>query len=438
VNLDVAPGFTGVAPVVGSSPIGPLTGTKYPGALVRPDMHGFEPRVGIAWRPIPASTLVVRVSYGVWDDTSVYLSAAESMAQQAPLSTSLNVANSSTCPLTLADGFPTGCAGTTADSFAIDPNLRVGYAQIWQLSAQRDLPGALVMTVTYQGVKGTHGMQEFLPNTYPIGAVNPCPSCPSGFVYRTSGGNSTREAGMVQLRRRLRSGFTAMLDYTFAKALDDDAQVGAQGYVSATSAAGQPSGSASIAQNWRDLRAERGLSTFDQRHLVTAEMQYTTGMGLGGGTLLGGWRRRMLNEWTVMSRISAGTGLPETPIYMATVPGTGITGTIRPDLTGASIYAAPRGYHLNCAAFSAPAAGEWGTARRDSITGPEQFSLDAVLLRSFRLRNPFNLDVRIDAMNALNHISFTSWNTMTNSATFGLAEGANSMRSLQITGRLRF
>jgi hypothetical protein len=41
-------------------------------------------------------------------------------------------------------------------------------------------------------------------------------------------------------------------------------------------------------------------------------------------------------------------------------------------------------------------------------------------------------------MNALNHISFTSWNTMTNSATFGLAEGANSMRSLQITGRLRF
>ena len=95
------------------------------------------------------------------------------------------------CILTLANGFQ-HCLGAAADTFAIDPNLRVGYAQNWQLSAQRDLAWALVMTATYLGTKGTHGMQEFLPDTYPIGAANPCPSCQSGFVYRTSGGNSTR------------------------------------------------------------------------------------------------------------------------------------------------------------------------------------------------------------------------------------------------------
>ena len=70
------------------------------------------------------------------------------------------------------------------------------------------------MTATYLGTKGTHGMQEFLPNTYPIGAANPCLTCQSGFVYRTSGGNSTRESGQLQLRRRLRSGFTASVEYT--------------------------------------------------------------------------------------------------------------------------------------------------------------------------------------------------------------------------------
>ena len=64
-----------------------------------------------------------------------------------------------------------------------------------------------------------------------------------------------------------------------------------------------------------------------------------------------------------MSQITSGTGLPETPIFLATVPGTGMTGTIRPDLTGAPIYTAPAGYHLNAAAFAAPAAGAWGTAR---------------------------------------------------------------------------
>lgn len=445
VNLDVAPGFAVVSPVLGSNPQGPLSGQVYPSSLVRPDKRGFQPRIGISWRPLPASTMVVRAGYGIYTDTSVYLSSAEMMSQQAPLSKSVNVANSAACPLTLANGF-LNCEGITEQAFAVDPNLRVGYAQSWQLAVQRDMPGAMVMTATYMGIKGTHGMQQFLPNTYPLGAADPCPACPAGFVYRTSNGNSAREAGQLQLRRRLRSGFTASLQYTYAKAMDNDAQVGAQGHVAATSAsststgstASQPSAAPTIAQNWLDLRAERGLSTFDQRHLLTMQIQYTTGMGQRGGTLLSGWRGTLLKEWTVMSKISAGSGLPETPVYLASVPGTGVTGTIRPDLTGQPIYSAPAGYFLNAAAYSAPAAGQWGTARRNSITGPNQFSLDASMSRTFRLREPLNLDVRVDATNLLNHVVFTTWNTTVNSTIFGLPMATNPMRTLQLTGRLRF
>ena len=105
VNLDLTPGFSAAAPVVGSDPVGPLTGTHYPSSLVRPDRLGIEPRIGISWRPIPASTVVVRAGYGIYHDTSVYLAPALQLAQQAPLSTSLNAANSAACPLTLADGF---------------------------------------------------------------------------------------------------------------------------------------------------------------------------------------------------------------------------------------------------------------------------------------------------------------------------------------------
>jgi len=439
VNLDVASGYSAVAPVLGNSPKGSLTGMKYPTSLVRPDKLGFQPRIGVSWRPIPASTLVVHAGYGIYDDTSVYLTGGELMSQQAPLSKSASVARSSTCPITLANGFQ-DCAGTTADTFAIDPNLRVGYAQTWQVSAQRDLPRALVMTVSYLGIKGTRGMQEFLPNTYPIGAANRCPDCPAGFVYRTSNGNSTREAGTVQVRRRLRSGFTASLQYTYAKAIDDDSQVGAQGHTAATSATSESQSTVSptIAQNWLNLRGERGLSTFDQRHLFKAQFQYTTGMGMHGGTLFDGWRGTAFKQWTVLSQISAGSGLPETPVYLAAVPGTGVTGTIRPNLTGASLYQAPSGHFLNVAAYSAPTPGQWGTARRDSITGPKQFSLDTSLARTFRLREPLNLDVRVDATNLLNHAVFTTWNSTINSTTFGLPVAANPMRSLQVTGRLRF
>src|SRR5207237_10549712 len=54
VNLDIGPRFTAEAPVVSARPVGVLTGQKYPDSLVQPDRHGFQPRVGIAWRPFPA------------------------------------------------------------------------------------------------------------------------------------------------------------------------------------------------------------------------------------------------------------------------------------------------------------------------------------------------------------------------------------------------
>ncbi len=454
VNLDVAPGFSAVAPVLANSPVGPLTGTRYPSSLLRPDRLGFEPRVGVSWRPIPASTIVVRAGYGIYHDTSVYQTPALALAQQAPLSKSLSVQNSAACPLTLADGF-TPCSAITANTFAVDPNFRVGYAQTWQLAVQRDLPGALQLTATYLGVKGTRGVQQFLPNTYPIGAIKPCPSCPSGFVYQTSGGDSTRESGQLQLRRRLRSGFTASLLYTYSKSIDNDAVLGGGGHVASTSqsqssppqaitmtTSAQTHTSApttpTIAQNWRDLRAERSRSSFDQRHLLNLQAQYTSGEGLGGGTLMSGKRGKLLKEWTVSAQIVAGTGLPETPIYLAAVPGAGFTGTIRPNLTGADVYATRPGYYLNSAAFAAPSPGNWGTAGRNSITGPSQFSLNSSLARTFRPSGRFYLDARVDATNLLNHVVFTSWYPTVNSIQFGVPVAANPMRSLETTLRLRF
>jgi len=464
VNLDVAPGYSAVKPVLGSDPIGPLTGSHYPSSLIRPDKRGFEPRVGISWRPIPASTIVVRGGYGIYDDTSVYQTSVLQLAQQAPLSKSLSVENSATCPLTLANAFEP-CSSITANTFAVDPNFRVGYAQTWQLSIQRDLPGALQLTASYLGVKGTRGVQQFLPNTYPIGAVNPCPSCPAGFVYQGSGGDSTRQAGQVQLRRRLRSGFTASLLYTFSKSMDDDAFLGGQGHVLAgnqTAAppggqgqgSGQGSGGGSsgttstttqsasttpaIAQNWLNLHAERSLSSFDQRHLLNLTAQYTSGEGLRGGTLMGGWPGRLLKEWTFVTTGVVGSGLPETPVYLAAVPGTGITGPIRPNATGAPIAVSHSGQHLNPAAYSAPLAGEWGTAGRNSITGPSTFSLDSSVARTFRPSGRFYLDLKVAATNMLNHPVFTGWNTTVNSTQFGLPLEPNPMRSLETSLRLRF
>jgi len=437
VNLDVASGFTSVTPVLATSPTGTLTGSKYPNSLVRPDKTGFEPRLALSWRPIPGSTVVVRAGYGIYRDTSIYQAVALTLSQQAPLSTSLSVQRSAACPLTLAVGF-INCNTTTPDNFAVDPNFKAGYAQNWQLSVQRDLPFALQLTATYLGIKGSHGVQEYLPNSYALGGTNPCPTCPSGFIYRSSNGNSNRQAGQIQLRRRLRSGFTSSLQYVYSKSLDDDSSLGGQGPVVPGATQATSAANPVLAQNWRDLKAERGLSSFDQRHLLTAQLQYTSGMGIGGSTLLTGWRGKLLKEWTAVAQINAGTGLPETPIYFATLPGTGVSGILRPNVTSAPINSPPAGLFLNPAAFVAPSPGQFGNARKNSVTGPGQFGLNASLARTFRLKDRYNLDLRVDSTNLLNHVVFTTWNTTINSTQFGLPIAANPMRSLQTTMRLRF
>jgi hypothetical protein len=405
--------------------------------------------------------MILRAGYGIYYNTSAYQQIALSMAQQAPLSKSLSIANRVTTPLTLADAF-NASSTATADTFAVDPQFRIGYAQNWQASLQRDLPGSLQMTATYLGIKGTHAVQEFLPNTFPAGAANPCPTCPIGFAYLTSGANSSRNAGELQLRRRLHSGLAATLTYTFSKSIDDAATLGGSPAANQanTGSAATPNGSSTgsfstpnagsaapasgnsagflIAQNWRNLRAERSLSSFDQRHVLAVAAQYTSGIGLAGRTLLSGWRGAMFKEWTVATQVTAATGLPLTPFLLSALQNTGITGTVRPDYTGAPLYAAPVGLYLNPAAYAPPAAGNWGNAGRNSITGPAQFLLNASLGRTFRLNDRLNLDLRVDSTNALNHVTFTAWNTLVSSSQFGLPIATNPMRSMQTTLRVRF
>jgi hypothetical protein len=222
VNLDIAPNFTAVNPVLASDPQGALTGTTYPSSLMRHDKFGIQPRIAIAWRPVAGSSLVVRAGYGIYRNSNVYQSITTMMAQQPPLSTAFSVPSTPDNPLTLARGFvpPTT---TVPNTFAVDPDFKVSASHTWQVAVQRDLPASLTVNLTYLGTKGTNLIQEFLPNTYPSGAANPCLSCPSGYVFLTSDGSSQRHAGQFQVRRRLRNGLTASVQYTLAKAEDDAA-----------------------------------------------------------------------------------------------------------------------------------------------------------------------------------------------------------------------
>jgi hypothetical protein len=398
VNLDVDPRFAAATPVVG--------------AALKPDRRGIQPRLGIALRPIAGSSLVIRAGWGIYRNTAVYQSIALMLAQQPPLSKALSIESTPEQPLTLANGF-NAPAKALSNTFAVDPDFRVSYAHNWQVSVQRDLPASLTVIATYLGTKGSHLMQEFVPNTYPIGAANPCPSCPSGFVYLTSNGSSLKNAAQLQVRRRLRQGLMAVANYTYSKATDN-----AAAFTTADLNGGV------IAQNWLDLDAERAPSAFDQRHLLTAQVEYA-------GT-------SFLRNWVFTSQLTVGSGLPLTPLYLTSLAGTGLTGALRASYTGEPVDAAPPGFYVNPAAFGTPVPGEWGNAGRNSITGPAQFSLNTGITRTFLISNRWSLDWRIDATNILNRVTYSGLNTIVGSPQFGLPNRANAMRKLLSSLRVRF
>jgi hypothetical protein len=383
VNLAVTGDFAAVSPVIGA-------------ALAR-DWRGIEPRLSTSWRPIGGSSVVIRAGYGVYRNTNVYQGIAMLLAQQPPLSRAFTAESTASEALTLATGLVQ--AASSSGTFAVDPRFRVSDAQNWQASIQRDLPLSLTATITYLGTKGSHLMREFLPNTYPNGAANPCPACPTGFVYLTSDGSSRTNALQIQVRRRLRNGFSGLVQYTLSKATDNAAAF------TTASLSG-----AAIAQNWQDLGAEYGRSSFDQRHLVTAQADY-----VGHG-----W----LHDWAFTAQFSRGSGFPLTPVVLVPVVGTGVLGTVRPDLTSTG--------------FAAPAAGAWGTAPRNSLPGPPMFALDAGAGRLLPLKGRATLEWRVDATNVLNRVTYASYETTFGSPQFGLPNRANPMRKVQSTLRVRF
>ena len=69
----------------------------------------------------------------------------------------------------------------------------------------------------------------------------------------------------LRFRRRLTNGFGASASYTLARSIDDASSIGGSGAV--------------VAQNDQDLEAERGLSSFDQRHRFNGDFTYELPFG---------------------------------------------------------------------------------------------------------------------------------------------------------------
>ena len=433
-NLDVAPDFSAVAPVLPGQ-IGPITGKKFPDGLVNPDRNNFAPRLGLAWKPLPKT--VVRAGYGINYNIGQYGQMATQLGFQPPFAIA-QINPALTTPLTLQNGFPAGIAASAnhiTNTYAVDPNYRLAYVQSWNLNIQQEIKTSLVVNIGYTGSKGTHLDIVRAPDQLPTGgprfpACTPAiVSCVQPFLFESSEGSSILHQGTLRIRKRLQHGLSLGGTYTYSKSIDDASSIGG--------------GATVVAQNDLDINAERGLSSFDQRQRFVADYLYDLPFGKDKKWLTGNSvAQTIFGGFAFSGNVTLASGFPFSPRFFGTATdlSRGVTGATRPDLvSGQPIQLGNPTIQdwFNTAAFVAPA-GVFGTAGRNTIIGPGTVSFNMAVSKTVQVKEMQSMELRLSATNVFNNANFTSIDSTVGSRTFGQVIAAGAMRKAQLTARYRF
>ncbi len=420
-NLIVAPDLNACA--AGPSPqscVVPVTGS----GLIQPDRNNFGPRVGFAWKV--QSNTVVRGGYGINYNVSEYSTIITQLAYQPPFSTALTPIAATPGALTLQNGFPAPLAGSITNSYAVSPNLKLPYVQIWNLNVQHEFGNSLVVNVGYNGSKGTDLDIVTMPNRTPTGLLL---SSVQPFQYLVSGGSSILHAGSLRVRKRLSHGLSVGGTYVFSKSIDNASSIGG--------------GAVMVAQNPLNLAAERGLSSFDQRHKFTGDFLYELPFGTNKRWLsASGPMARVFGNWTWSGSFTIASGTPLTPYVLNSIADVarGSSGSLRPDLTGLPLYPVnlSPGLWFNPAAFVTPPVGQYGNAGRNIIIGPGTILFNMSMAKTIPFKDTKSLEFRVTANNVFNHPNYTGVDMNVNSPTFGRLISAGNMRQLLFSSRFRF
>ena len=275
--------------------------------------------------------------------------------------------------------------------------------------------------------------------------------------------SSTYNAGVVELRRRFKSGIFLQASYVFSKVLDD------------------ADGSQNNFQPFIDNANpgnERGRASFDLTHAFKANFAYDLPFGKGHAlSPSNGILSRIVSGWTTSSIITLQSGSPFSVLSgRGTVNRSGRSGleTVDTSLTRAQIESAlqtsfpgsgafagevllinpsfidpntglgvgPDG--LSCTSlvangFCNPGPGQLGNLQRNAFTGPRFFDMDFSVIKKIPITERMYVEVRGDAFNILNHPVFFVGDQNINSTTFGqITSTASTPRIVQIGAKFSF
>jgi hypothetical protein len=422
IDTNSAAGFTQVAEVKAGG-AGPYSG-NLPDSLVYPFRLGLAPRLGLALR-LPKQT-VVRAGFGMNYTNSQYATFATTMAHEPPFANEQTNESAKAGDLTLANGFP---APATTGNYALDPHYHLPYVEVWNIDVQKTLPWGVVLNAGYNGSKGNHLDITSAPGRAPDGASY------SGvlFNYEQAVAFSKFSAGTLRVNKRLSNGIALGANYQYSHSIDDAGSVGGTSTV--------------VAQNWQDLGAEEGNSSFDQRHKVSGTYLYELPFGKDKQWLTGGMASHIFEGFSVSGSFTFATGTPLTPSYAAAVADVtrGTAGSLRPNrLPGVSLTAGGGSQKkwFNTDAFTAPTPNSsgyvYGNASRNSIPTPGTIQNNMSLSKTMQLGETRSMEFRATASNVFNTVQYSGVDANVDSLTFGQVTSALPMRQFSFVARFRF
>jgi hypothetical protein len=298
-------------------------------------------------------------------------------------------------------------------------------------------------------------------NGFPENYIAPNPQFGNISVL-TNTGSSTYHSMQLQFTRRLSSGFTNTTAWTWSKAFGEADGDGGATYRDPTR---------------RSI--EKSLLGFDRAHQLTSNGTYELPFG-SGHRLLGnapGWVQQIVNKWQLGGLMNFNSGSPltitatgtQTISNVAAQPNIvgdltknmgkivklsnavtffdGFTQPVDPGLANVTTLNGLSTAHTNRAIADPsgkivlvnPQPGDIGTLGLTTLKGPRSLSFDANLIKRFRIHETKEFELRLDAINVLNHPNFGNPSTNINGVnTFGRITTAGGSRRFIVNTRLNF
>jgi hypothetical protein len=390
----------------------PASKAGVPGGLFEPSGYA-SPRIGFAWRPLSNNGFVVRGAWGMFV-SSYQGNYTGSSIIGPPYWLSENITFTKASNQSWETAFPAEPRSFVAPSVVNAAyNIAPNKVEQWNFSIQKSIPILhAAFTASYLGNRGYHlitkqSLNEVPPGTYTnLQNAKPYPQLGNVFVYQNTG-NSWYNAFQTVLERRFASGLSYMLSWTFSRNIDDF-----QSLLGAT----QPTPFAPAGYN-------RGPSALERRSLVSFNGIYELPFGHGKRylTQLPKIAEGFLGGWEVSSIYQFSSGQP----LVFTVPGATLGNgyNTRPNLLGDPHLDEPtsgRWFNPNYVdangvcrttvpnlpcTLGIPKATQFGNAGIGIVSGPGTHTLDASLMKNFRIRERRYLQFRFEAFNAFNEVN---------------------------------